>query len=79
MCYLCLKIAEGETSLVKKKYQNPRIILHKIAQKMIEKTSMIDIAHQLFISNVFKTFLTGQKENCQRSSITLFQRQIGSN
>lgn len=62
MCYLCLKIAEGETSLVKKKYQNLRIILHKIAQKMIEKTSMIDIAHQLFILTVFKTFLKDKKK-----------------
>ena len=38
------------TSLVKKNHQIPRIINQKIAQKLIEKTSMIDIAHQLAIS-----------------------------
>ena len=40
----------ADTSLVKKNHQIPRIIKQKIAQKLIEKTSMIDIAHQLFIS-----------------------------
>ena len=37
----------AETSLVKKNHQIPRIINQKIAQKLIEKTSMTDIAHQL--------------------------------
>lgn len=49
-CYQCLKIAVYETSLVKKNHQIPRIINQKIAQKLIEKTSMTDIAHQLSIS-----------------------------
>ena len=40
----------AETSLVKKNHQIPRIINQKIAQKLIEKTSMTDIAHQLAIS-----------------------------
>ena len=40
----------AETSLVKKNHQIPRIINQKIAQKLIEKTSITDIAHQLAIS-----------------------------
>ncbi len=43
-------MAVAETSLVKKNHQIPRIINQKIAQKLIEKTSMTDIAHQLSIS-----------------------------
>ncbi|MDS8676896.1 helix-turn-helix domain-containing protein, partial [Streptococcus pneumoniae] len=35
---------------VKKNHQIPRIINQKIAQKLIEKISMTDIAHQLSIS-----------------------------
>ena len=49
-CYQCSKIAVSETSLVKNNHQIPRIINQKIAQKLIEKTSMTDIAHQLSIS-----------------------------
>ena len=49
-CYQCLKMMVAETSLVKKNHQIPRIINQKIAQKLIEKTSMTDIAHQLAIS-----------------------------
>ena len=49
-CYQCSKMAVAETSLVKKNHQIPRIINQKIAQKLIEKTSMTDIAHQLSIS-----------------------------
>ena len=49
-CYQCSKIAVAETSLVKKNHQIPRIINQKIAQKLIEKNSMTDIAHQLAIS-----------------------------
>ncbi|EPD19798.1 Mobile element protein [Streptococcus pneumoniae] len=37
----------AETSIVKKNHQIPRIINQKIAQKLIEKISMTDIAHQL--------------------------------
>ncbi|CJT47943.1 transposase [Streptococcus pneumoniae] len=40
----------AETSIVKKNHQIPRIINQKIAQKLIEKTSMTDIDHQLSIS-----------------------------
>ena len=49
-CYHCLKMIVAETSLVKKNHQIPRMINQKIAQKLIEKTSMTDIAHQLSIS-----------------------------
>ena len=44
-CYHCSKIMVAETSLVKKNHQIPRIINQKIAQKLIEKASMTDIAH----------------------------------
>ncbi|BDS89531.1 transposase [Streptococcus pneumoniae] len=40
----------AETSIVKKNHQIPCIINQKIAQKLIEKTSMTDIDHQLSIS-----------------------------
>ncbi|WP_422070708.1 ISL3 family transposase [Streptococcus pseudopneumoniae] len=49
-CYYCSKMMVAETSIVKKNDQIPRIINQKIAQKLIEKTSMTDIAHQLAIS-----------------------------
>ena len=49
-CYHCSKMMVAETSLVKKNHQIPRIINQKIAQKLIEKTSMTDIASQLAIS-----------------------------
>ena len=49
-CYHCSKMIVSETSLVKKNHQILRIINQKIAQKLIEKTSMTDIAHQLSIS-----------------------------
>ena len=44
-CYQCSKMAVSETPLVKKNHQIPRIINQKIAQKLIEKTSMTDSAH----------------------------------
>ena len=49
-CYQCSKMMVTETPIVKKNHQIPRIINQKIAQKLIEKTSMTDIAHQLSIS-----------------------------
>ena len=49
-CYHCSKVIVSETSLAKKDHQIPRMINQKIAQKLIEKTSMTDIAHQLAIS-----------------------------
>ena len=49
-CYHCSKMAVAETSLVKKNHQIHRIINQKITQKLIEKTSMTHIAHQLSIS-----------------------------
>ena len=49
-CYHCSKMMVSQTSLVEKNHQIPRIINQKIAQKLIEKTSMTDIAHQLSIS-----------------------------
>ena len=48
-CYQCSKMMVVETSIVKKNHQIPRIINQKIAQKLIEKTSMTDITHQLSI------------------------------
>ena len=41
-CYQCSKMMVSETSIVKKNHQIPRIINQKIAQKLIEKTSMTD-------------------------------------
>ena len=49
-CYHCSKLMVAETSIVKKNHQIPRIINQKIDQKLVEKTSMTDIAHQLSIS-----------------------------
>ena len=49
-CYQFSERAVAETSIVKKNHQIPRIINQKIAQKLVEKTSMTDIAHQLGIS-----------------------------
>ena len=49
-CYHCSKTMVAETSIVKRNHQIPRIINQKIAQKLIEKTSMTDISHQLAIS-----------------------------
>ena len=49
-CYHSSKMMVAETSIVKKNHQIPRVINQKIAQKLIEKTSMTDIAHQLSIS-----------------------------
>ena len=49
-CYQCSKMMVAETSLVKKNHQIPRIINQNIVQKLIEKTSLTDIAHQLVIS-----------------------------
>ena len=49
-CYQYPKMMVDETSIVKKNHQIPRIINQKIAQKLIEKTSMTDITHQLSIS-----------------------------
>ncbi|VJC51504.1 transposase [Streptococcus pneumoniae] len=40
----------AETSIVKKNHPIPCIINQKIAQKLIEKTSMTDIDYQLSIS-----------------------------
>ena len=63
MCYHCSKMAVGETYLVKKSIKS--LVLSSIRllfKKMIEKTSMIDIAHQLFISTIFKTLLKDQEK-----------------
>ena len=48
-CYQCSKMAVAESPLVKKNLQITRIINQKITQKLIEKTSMTDIVHQLAI------------------------------
>ena len=49
-CYHCSKTMVAETSIVKRSHQIPRIINQKIAQKLIEKTSMTNIAQQMAIS-----------------------------
>ena len=49
-CYQCSKMMVTETPIVKKNLQISRIINQKIVQKLIEKTSMTDIVHQLSIS-----------------------------
>ncbi len=49
-CYHCSKTMVAETSIVKRNHQIPRIINQKITQKLIEKTSMTDISHQIAIS-----------------------------
>ena len=49
-CYQCSKMMVADTTIVKKNHQIPRIINQKIAQKLIEKASMTDIARQLAIS-----------------------------
>ena len=49
-CYHCYKMMVSQTSLVEKNHQIPRIINQNIARKLIEKTSMTDIAHLLSIS-----------------------------
>ena len=49
-CYHCSKTMVAETTIVKRNHQPPRIINQKITQKLIEKTSMTDISHQLAIS-----------------------------
>ena len=49
-CYQCSKMMVTETPIVKKNLQISRIINQKIAQKLIEKTSMTDIAQQMAIS-----------------------------
>ena len=46
-CYYRSKMVVTETSFIKKNHQIPRIINQNIAQKLIKKTSMTDIAHQL--------------------------------
>ena len=49
-CSNCRKIAVAETSLVKKNHQIPVILNQKIAQKLIEKVAMTDIAENLAVS-----------------------------
>ncbi|COB26255.1 degenerate transposase [Streptococcus pneumoniae] len=64
-CYHCSKMMVAETPLVKKNHQIPRIINQKIAQKLIEKISMTDIAHQLsdkrFYRPTFRMHLTNKE------------------
>ncbi|VSY93710.1 IS1167 transposase [Streptococcus pneumoniae] len=51
-CYHCSKMMIAETSIVKKNHQIPRIINQKIAQKLIEKISMTDIAESSMTSTL---------------------------
>ncbi len=48
-CNHCLKMMLTEASIVKIHYQISGIMNQKIAQNLIEKISMTDIAHQLAI------------------------------
>lgn len=49
-CANCRKMQVSETPLVKKNHQIPTILNQKIAQKLIEKTSMTKIAEDLSVS-----------------------------
>ena len=49
-CQDCGKTAVAETSLVKKNHQIATIVNQKIAQKLLEKLSMTDIAESLAVS-----------------------------
>ena len=49
-CSNCRKMQVAETFLVKKNHQIPTILNQKIAQKLIEKTSMTKIAEELSVS-----------------------------
>ena len=49
-CSNCRKMQVSETPLVKKNHQIPTILNQKIAQKLIEKTSMTKIAEELSVS-----------------------------
>ena len=49
-CSNCRKMQVAENSLVKKNHQIPTILNQKIAQKLIEKTSMTKIAEELSVS-----------------------------
>ena len=49
-CSNCRKMQVAETSLVKKNHQIPTILNQKIAQKLIEKTSITKIAEELSVS-----------------------------
>ena len=49
-CKVCGKIAVAETSLVKKNHQIATIVNQKIAQKLMERLSMTDIAESLAVS-----------------------------
>ncbi|VSG89548.1 degenerate transposase [Streptococcus pneumoniae] len=75
-CYHCSKMMVAETPLVKKNHQIPRIINQKIAQKLIEKISMTDIAHQLIESlmNTRLSSATGSSYNriVVNSAINIF-------
>ena len=49
-CSNCRKMQVAENSLVKKNHQIPTILNQKIAQKLIEKTSITKIAEELSVS-----------------------------
>ena len=49
-CQDCGKVAVAETSLVKKNHQIATIVNQKIAQKLMERLSMTDIAERLAVS-----------------------------
>ena len=70
-CYQGSKMMVSETSIVKKNHQIPRIINQKIAQKLIEKTSMTDIAHQLSISTSTQLQLSFESSMISTLIITL--------
>ncbi|SNG50015.1 IS1167, transposase [Streptococcus pneumoniae] len=80
-CYHCSKMMVAETPLVKKNHQIPRIINQKIAQKLIEKISMTDIAHQLFIAQDFDnlniiTVLEGRTQAVIRNHFLRYDRAV---
>ena len=69
-CKNCGKMAVAETSLVQKNHQIAAAVKQKIAQLLVEKQAMTDIAHRLSIST--STVIRKLKEfkfetNCQKS------------
>ncbi|CIP77529.1 IS1167%2C transposase [Streptococcus pneumoniae] len=78
-CYHCSKMMVAETPLVKKNHQIPRIINQKIAQKLIEKISMTDIAHQLaqdFDNLNIITVLEGRTQAVIRNHFLRYDRAV---
>ncbi|SNJ26075.1 ISL3 family transposase [Streptococcus pneumoniae] len=76
-CYHCSKMMVAETPLVKKNHQIPRIINQKIAQKLIEKISMTDIAIAQDFDNLnIITVLEGRTQAVIRNHFLRYDRAV---